>query len=122
MVQYGISTPLRRNLGLSPRQPLSEWVTMSRSILRCRVSILVHPFIDAVLRCFDATLFQLTPNSYRYMVEMYIAFQNGGLGELFVNKLVNVYILKKDNNLAYYLSKRRNDINGILRVPNKDSN
>ncbi|KAM6567068.1 hypothetical protein CsatA_026196 [Cannabis sativa] len=52
----------------------TEDVVISIPILRCGVSVPFHPFVAAILRRYDVSPFQLTPNSYRTVLAFYAMY------------------------------------------------
>ncbi|XP_060972661.1 uncharacterized protein LOC133038507 [Cannabis sativa] len=52
----------------------TEDVVISIPILRCGVTVPFHPFVAAILRRYDVSPFQLTPNSYRTVLAFYAMY------------------------------------------------
>ena len=57
-----------------PHLPPLGYMAISETILKIKVFLPFHPFIEQVLEFFDIVLFQLSPNSYRLIMAFYISF------------------------------------------------
>lgn len=78
-----------------------------------------HPFVWGILDHFKIVPFQLTPNSYKIVIVIYIAFREFNLGELSMIKFECAYSLKKRKiKSTYYILKRTSIEDGIIEYPN----
>ena len=57
-------------------------------------SLPLNPFIVEVLEYFNVAHFQVTPNSFRTMVEFYMAFMEADIGKPSTMEFAYVYYIK----------------------------
>ena len=57
-----------------PHLPPRGFMATSKVILKVRVFLPLHPFIDEVLQFFDIAPFQFNPNFYRIIMAFFIIF------------------------------------------------
>ncbi|PON76681.1 hypothetical protein PanWU01x14_033670, partial [Parasponia andersonii] len=50
-----------------------------KAVLKCGVHLPLHPYIKSIIDYYGVVPFQLTPNTYRYMVGLYILYHKLGL-------------------------------------------
>ena len=83
--------------------PSPHMAAFSEAIIRERVSLPLHPFIDY----FNIAFFQFTPNSICTMVAFYIAFMEADIGEPSAIEFAYVYYIKAlvRNEGFWYTSK-----------------
>ena len=94
-------------------------MAISEAILKTRVFLPLHPFIDQVLEFFAIVPFQLSPNSYHLIVAFYISFLEIYKTAPTVGHFSFIFWLKvlaKHHGFGYLTS--RGVAVGILRLPN----
>ncbi|KAM6569790.1 hypothetical protein CsatB_017775 [Cannabis sativa] len=94
----------------------TEDVVVSIPILRCGVSVPFHPFVAAILRRYDVSPFQLTPNSYRTVLAFYAMYMEYAHRAPSVEEFSYFYDIKSVglHNGFYCFSKwATSEINGV---------
>ncbi|KAM6557105.1 hypothetical protein CsatB_004124 [Cannabis sativa] len=94
----------------------TEDVVISIPILRCGVSVPFHPFVAAILRRYDVSPFQLTPNSYRTVLAFYAMYMEYAHRAPSVEEFSYFYDIKSVglHNGFYCFSKwATSEINGV---------
>ncbi|PON65586.1 hypothetical protein PanWU01x14_115980, partial [Parasponia andersonii] len=51
-----------------PHTPSRGLASFSEAVLKCDIHLLLHPYIKSIIYYYEIVPFQLTPNTYRYMV------------------------------------------------------
>ncbi|PON48309.1 hypothetical protein PanWU01x14_238380 [Parasponia andersonii] len=77
---YKIAIPLRLPMEFNrPHTPPRKLASFSEAVLKCGVHLPLHPYIKSIIDYYGVVPFQLTPNTYRYMVGLYILYHKLGL-------------------------------------------
>ncbi|PON52242.1 hypothetical protein PanWU01x14_210840 [Parasponia andersonii] len=77
---YKIAIPLRLPMEFNrPHTPPRGLASFSEAVLKCGVHLPLHPYIKSIIDYYGVVPFQLTPNTYRYMVGLYILYYKLGL-------------------------------------------
>ncbi|PON71699.1 hypothetical protein PanWU01x14_071540 [Parasponia andersonii] len=77
---YKISIPMRLPMEFNrPHTPPRGLASFSEAVLKCGVHLPLHPYIQSVIDYYGVVPFQLTPNTYRYIVGLYILYHKLGL-------------------------------------------
>ncbi|PON72087.1 hypothetical protein PanWU01x14_069290, partial [Parasponia andersonii] len=77
---YKIAIPLRLPMEFNrPHTPPRGLTSFSEVVLKCGVHLPLHPYIKSIIDYYEVVPFQLTPNTYRYMVGLYILYHKLGL-------------------------------------------
>lgn len=95
-------------------------LVLSASLLRVGMSVPLHPFVVQVLRKFDVAPFQLSPNSYRMIISLYILYKEMAFPTLSVPEFLWFYTIKKkadDAGFFYLTLCGGKDIRGIEGFP-----
>ena len=101
-----------------PHLPLPGYMAISEVILKTRVFLPLHPFIDQVLEFFDIISFQLSLNSYRLIVVFYIAFLELYKTMPIVGHFAFIFGLKAlAKHLGFWYLTGRGVTAGILGLP-----
>ncbi|PON58623.1 hypothetical protein PanWU01x14_165130 [Parasponia andersonii] len=80
MCNYKIVIPLRLSMEFNrPYTPPHRIAPFSEADLKCGVHLPLHPYIKSIVDYYGAVIFQLSPNTYRYMVSLYILYHKLGL-------------------------------------------
>ena len=74
--------------------PSMDFMAISKAILKARVFLPLHSFIDQVLQFFDIVLFQLTPNSYHIMMAFFITFSEARMVEPSLGHFAYIFGIK----------------------------
>lgn len=78
---YNINTLLRIPTEFNrPHTPPRGTASFSEAVLRCGVHLPLHPYIKSIVDYYGVVPYQLTPNTYRYMVGLYILYHKLSLG------------------------------------------
>ncbi|KAM6557130.1 hypothetical protein CsatB_004149 [Cannabis sativa] len=91
-------------------------VVISIPILRCGVSVPFHPFVAAILRRYDVSPFQLTPNSYRTVLAFYAMYMEYAHRAPSVEEFSYFYDIKSvglHNGFFCFSKWATSEINGI---------
>ncbi|KAM6542319.1 hypothetical protein CsatB_006766 [Cannabis sativa] len=94
----------------------TEDVVISIPILRCGVSVPFHPFVAAILRRYDVSPFQLTPNSYRTVLAFYAMYMEYAHRAPSVEEFSYFYDIKSvglHNGFFCFSKWATSEINGI---------
>ncbi|KAM6592378.1 hypothetical protein CsatA_000081 [Cannabis sativa] len=94
----------------------TEDVVISIPILRCGVSVPFHPFVAVILRRYDVSPFQLTPNSYRTVLAFYAMYMEYAHRAPSVEEFSYFYDIKSvglHNGFFCFSKWATSEINGI---------
>ena len=102
-----------------PHLPPPSYMAISEAILKTKVFLPLHFFIDQVLKFFDIVPFQLSPNSYRLIVAFYIALSELCKTAPSIRHFAFIFghkALAKHVRFWYLIG--RGDATGIIGLPN----
>ncbi|KAM6591587.1 hypothetical protein CsatA_014192 [Cannabis sativa] len=94
----------------------TEDVVISIPILRCGVTVPFHPFVAAILRRYDVSPFQLTPNSYRTVLAFYAMYMEYAHRAPSVEEFSYFYDIKSvglHNSFFCFSKWATSEINGV---------
>ena len=78
---YNINIPLRIPTEFNrPHTPPRGTASFSEAVLRCGVHLPLHPYIKSIVDYYGIVPYQLTPNTYKYIVGLYILYHKLSLG------------------------------------------
>jgi len=108
---------------LDPGRPPAGFAALTEVMLRCGITLPMHPFLQSLLDRFHLAPMQLPANAYLASIAMYIMYKEYGIGDLSIDEILSVYQMKKRGNL-YYFSKApiKSDYKPIENIPNKVHN
>ena len=91
-----------------PYIPPFGHVMLSERYLQFGVRFPLNPFFIEVVRHFGLTVFQITPNGWAHMIELFSLFFEQGMGPPTAEEFAWFYSVKSNKNDKgfYYFSKR----------------
>ena len=89
-------------------RPLVGYVTLLETYLKFGVRFPVHSFVVEVLKYFKLTGFQVTPNGWAHMIELFVLFVERRMGPPTTAEFTWYYSVKSNKNDEgfYYFAKR----------------
>ncbi|PON63506.1 hypothetical protein PanWU01x14_131700 [Parasponia andersonii] len=119
---YKIDVPLRLPTEFNwPHTSPHGTTSFLDAVLRCGIHLPLHLYIKLVVNYYGVVPFQLTPNTYRYIVGLYILYHGLGLGSLIPEEFAWFYQVKSNSSDfgVFYMSKWSNHaIKTIYEVRN----
>ena len=116
--QYGLVVIEPTNLE-RPHIPLVGHVTLSERYLQFGVRFPLNRFFVEVLWYFSLIVFQITPNGWAHMIELFGLFVKQGMGPPTAEEFAWFYSMKRNKNDKgfYYFSKRSaKGLQAVMRI------
>ena len=92
---------------MRPHNPPQGFVVMTEDILHCGIRVPLLPYFPKMLAYYRVSPMYLTPNSYRHMAALLVAYKLLGFLELTREEFVFIYSLKENtgDHSFYHSSK-----------------
>ena len=105
--QYGLEVVAPYELERRHTPP-DGYVTLSEIHRKFRVQFPLHPFFVEVLEYYGLTVFQITPNGWAHMIELFGLFVEHRMGPPIAAEFAWFYSVKgnKNDEGFYYIAKR----------------
>lgn len=86
-----ISIPVNNLRFYQATSPPLGYAAISKGVIKSGVGIPLHPLVNDMLAHFGIASLQLTPNSFRNVIAIYITCMENGLGEFTIEEMAHIF-------------------------------